>query len=255
MSFFRKLFLFCLFVLFSNGCTFLPLRKDDFFTVEKIMIDPGHGGTDPGGVGTELKEKDIVLDLGLKLAHLLKKKFKVYLTRQKDIFIPLPERSQLANQKKVDLFISLHINAAPYKRDRRGIETYIFNLEGTDEEAVKLAKRENRSESEVLDFILKDLRKNSDNPYSLRLAHCLQSRLVKELGWPDRGVKTAPFFVLSQTEMPAVLLEIGFITHPEEQSLLKKDEVRQKAARAIYKGILDYLEEIKKMKRQYAMRK
>ncbi|MDI9479016.1 MAG: N-acetylmuramoyl-L-alanine amidase [Bacillota bacterium] len=178
-----------------------------------IVLDPGHGGSDPGAIGAGgLKEKDVNLDIAKRVYRLLKENTgaQVYLTRDTDRFISLAERSSQANKLGADLFISIHINAAENGRER-GIETYAYHN----------ASRENWA-----------------------LAWYLQEQLVKELGLLDRGIKAGNFHVIRETRMNSVLLEIGFISDAREEALLAKTSTRERAAQAIYAGIINYYQNI-----------
>jgi N-acetylmuramoyl-L-alanine amidase len=207
-----------------------------------VVIDPGHGGGDPGAVGRKrkLEEKDVTMAVGRSLAVLLRqRRIGAILTREKDIYIPLSERAEEANRQGADFFISIHVNAS-IKPDSHGIETYVFDLHATDAEAAELAKRENKGAEDILAVILKDLRKRADEPYSLVAARCVQEQLVRRLRWEDRGVKRAPFFVISRTQMPAILVEIGFISNSKEERSLGVSRFRRKIARALADAITEY---------------
>ena len=213
-----------------------------------IVIDPGHGGKDTGAIGCNgLYEKNVVLDVGLRLRKIIKKHFKckVVMTRDKDVFIPLDERPAIAVQNDADLFISIHANAS---RDpsAHGIETYLLNLT-KDRNIMEVAERENMTELKSmgpLEAILKDLILDSKRDDSLRLAHCVQSCLISDLHKYDvknKGVKQGPFLVLYGASMPSILTEVGFITNPREEARLASPEYRQLIARAIFDGIRKYL--------------
>lgn len=223
----------------------------------KIVIDAGHGGHDPGAVGpSNLYEKDIVLDIALKLKKILKADpfNEVYLTREKDVFIPLEERTAIANKKNADLFVSIHANASP-RRSARGIETYLLNWTD-DEEALKVAARENaislkkmkamNKEMNDVDTILSGLMRENKRDESIKLAHYIQKSLVSGLynshgDVTDLGVKQALFYVLFGAKMPSVLVEVSFISNPEEESLLSQDSYRMHIAEAIADGLNVYL--------------
>src|SRR3990172_2893384 len=218
--------------------------------VNTIVVDPGHGGKDPGAVGKNgLKEKDVTL----KLARMLREKLtqdagaKIILPRDSDVFIPLEERTAIANSKDADLFVSIHINASP-RRAATGIETYILNL-SNNEEARRVAARENatstRSVSD-LEFILNDLIKTAKTNDSARLATVVQDNLVMKLkqkfdGIKSHGVKGAPFYVLIGTKMPAILVEVSFISNPEEEKRLRDEAYLQEVVNGIAAGILNYM--------------
>jgi N-acetylmuramoyl-L-alanine amidase len=230
-----------------------PLRSAE----KIIVIDPGHGGHDPGAIGPDkLCEKDVVLDIALKLKKILSSDpdIKVYLTRDKDVFIPLEERTAIANSKNADLFVSIHANAST-SRDAKGIETYFLNW--TDnEEAIKVAARENqislknmkkmKKDNDVLDIMLGDLMRENKRDKSLLLANYIQTTLVHDLSKDYRGVvdlntKWAPFYVLFGARMPSVLVEVSFISNPREEKLLSKDAYRKSLAESIADGIGKYM--------------
>ncbi len=228
----------------------LSLAQQLGLGVRRIIIDPGHGGKDPGAMAFGLKEKDIVLKVARQTASILRSRYdyEVILTRDRDIFLPLEERTAIANTKKGDLFVSIHVNAHQ-KRSAAGMETFYLNL-ATNTEAMRVAARENATSthniSELQD-ILTDLMKNSRIQESSRLARYVQNNLVEGLQRDnyrvrDLGVKQAPFYVLIGAEMPAVLAEISFITNPEEARLLRRDSYLRDVARQIAAGIAAYVE-------------
>ncbi|MDA8432608.1 MAG: N-acetylmuramoyl-L-alanine amidase [Nitrospiraceae bacterium] len=224
---------------------------------KRIVIDPGHGGHDPGAVGPKkLYEKDVVLDIALKLKKLLSgnPNFEVYLTRDSDVFIPLEQRTAIANSKHADLFVSIHANASPH-RDAKGIETYFLNWTN-DEEAMKVAARENQislkrmqkmqRERDVLNVMLDDLKRDNKRDESMALAHSIQDTLAGALQKDyshtvDLGVKWAPFYVLFGAQMPSVLVEVSFISNPVEEKLLSRDGYRGVLAKSIASGITKYM--------------
>lgn len=214
-----------------------------------IVIDPGHGGKDPGAIGwMGIKEKDVVLEVGKRLKTKLEKnpQFKVIMTRTTDIFIPLEERTAIANTNKADLFISIHANAS-HNKEKSGIETYFLNFT-SDEEALNVAARENaatRKELNDLQIILNDLILTSKINESSFLAGCVQDSLYKGLSEhyekvKNLGVKGGPFYVLVNARMPSILIEISFITHKEEGKRLSEDDYLEQISSSIYSGILRY---------------
>ncbi len=224
------------------------------FEIKTIVIDPGHGGKDPGASSRRgLREKDIVLDVALRLKTLLQRelKKKVIMTRSEDVFVSLKDRTELANRKKADLFISIHVNAAP-KQHVKGIEIYLLGR-ATDEGAIATAARENAtSEAAALNFqelILNDLERDFTSNASLELAHHTQEALIKHLipRYPTTalGVKQAPFFVLAHTDMPAILAEISFLSNKIEEKRLRTKRYRQQVAEALYTGIKAYIQSLK----------
>ena len=220
--------------------------------IKRVVIDPGHGGKDPGTLYGRLKEKDIVLDIARRTAKELKKRLgcQVLLTRNSDRFIPLEARTAYANTKDADLFVSIHINAAPSSR-LRGIETFFLNL-ASDESSMRTAALENattkRSISD-LQVILNDLMLNSKINESNRLARAVQGKVLSTLrtrySVRDLKVKQAPFYVLIGARMPAVLIETGFITNSTNRKRLAGTRYRQMVAEGIARGIKNYAEQLK----------
>jgi N-acetylmuramoyl-L-alanine amidase len=226
--------------------------------VTTIVLDPGHGGHDPGAVGPSgLYEKDVVLDIALKLKKILSKNnnFKILLTREKDVFIPLVERTAFANSKNADLFISIHVNAST-KKTARGIETYLLNWTN-DEESIRVAARENaisikkmkaqtnKFKSEV-SVILSDLMRDNKRDESIKLANYVQGSIVSTLGEnyndiKSNGVKNALFYVLFGAKMPSVLAEVSFISNPVEERLLRKEDYREYIAKAMADSVDTYV--------------
>ncbi len=218
--------------------------------IGRIVIDPGHGGHDTGTIGpTGLREKDVVLDVGLRLKKLLEEKTgaEVIMTRSDDTFIPLEERTAIANEKNADLFISIHANAS---RDRsaRGIETYFLNFT-SNPDALEVAARENATSQESV-HQLQDLIKKialtekieESQEFATQVQREVSTRLKKLTGaQKDRGVKKAPFVVLIGANMPSILAEISFLTNPRDERLLRKPEHREKIAEALYTGIAHYV--------------
>jgi N-acetylmuramoyl-L-alanine amidase len=216
--------------------------------VRKIVIDPGHGGKDagtstPGG----LAEKEVTLDIGIRLRHLLEQAaFEVVMTRDKDEAVPLRQRTAMANAQGADLFVSIHLNWIDGGQ-ARGMETYYL---GPTEDPVllQLAAQENRDSGysladfrKLLDYIYLSVRRDE----SRRLAESVQRTLVTALrrkrpALVNRGVKTAPFAVLAGTEMPAILAEVACLSHPEEAHLLATPQYRQDIAQALLEGIRAY---------------
>ncbi len=224
--------------------------------IRTVVIDPGHGGKDPGAVGRKgLKEKDINLSVGLKLGKILEKKqgMKVIYTRTKDKFVPLNKRTQLANSKKADLFISIHTNASK-KRAVRGIETYFLNWTNEDQ-AMKVAARENgvplwkmKKQQGGMQMILQDLARSNKKEEAMKLAYNVQNAMVNDLKKDyrrikDHGVKFALFYVLVGAEMPSILVEIAFISNREEEKRLANNKYRDRVAAAIAKGVKAYISE------------
>lgn len=216
-----------------------------------VVIDPGHGGSQPGAIGPSgLKEKDVVLDIGLKVTKMLQNEgFTVYMTREKDIDVPLESRPLVALQKKADVFVSIHINSALQKGSptARGVESYVLNSRYIGASAKDVADRENKAsqyhdyEDNILNQIIADLEESASIGFSLDLADIVQRKLVQNTGLESRGVKQAPFIVLKGVNMAAVLVEVGFISNPNEEKLLNTSEFREKIAQALSQSIKEYV--------------
>lgn len=215
--------------------------------IRTIVIDPGHGGKDPGAVYNGLKEKDIVLEISKYLYEYLKadSDLNIHLTRDRDIFIPLEERTAIANKLKADIFVSIHANAAKNKA-ATGLETFVFNVTN-DRAALEVAALENQATTKSisdLQGILKDILKYSKLEESVSLAGSVQSCLVKSVNATSKqnlGVKQAPFYVLVGATMPAILVETGFLSNNGDASKLKSSAYRKKVAKGIYDGIKEYI--------------
>jgi N-acetylmuramoyl-L-alanine amidase len=226
----------------------------------RIVIDAGHGGHDPGAVGPQkLYEKDVVLDVALKVRKFLMKdpQNEVFLTRETDVFIPLEQRTAFANRKNADLFVSIHANASP-NRMAKGIETYLLNWTD-DEEANKVAARENKislrkmkamnKQFDILDVIKTDLMRENKRDESVKLANYIQKSLISNIEdcnehLHDLGVKQALFYVLFGANMPSVLAEISFISNPDEEKLLSKESYKTDIAKSIVDGINAYFKSV-----------
>jgi N-acetylmuramoyl-L-alanine amidase len=219
--------------------------------VTRVVIDPGHGGHDQGTEGPRgLLEKDLVLDVAQRVGALIEDRMgaEVIYTRNDDTYVPLERRTALANEKKADLFLSIHANSSDVP-SVAGIETFYLSLTGA-KHAMDVAGRENASSEnsifELPDVIEKIIRTKSDKAAeSKEFATNVQAALyafdVRNVPTSkDRGVKTAPFIVLIGAEMPSILAEIGFLTNPREEALLKKPDYRQKLAEALYRGVSRY---------------
>jgi len=227
----------------------LPTLAEQFgLGVKTIVIDPGHGGKDPGARGVNgLQEKDVVLKVAKKVAAILEKEtaFKVLLTRDRDVYLPLEERTAIANTKEADLFVSIHANSAP-NIHASGVETYFLSL-ATSREEMQAAARENAaSSSQISDLqkILQDLMQNSKIEESARLAGSVQGELANGLNRnyavKNLGVKKAPFIVLIGAQMPAILTEIAFLSNKEEVRRLQDDRYLEAIARHIAAGVRQY---------------
>ncbi len=229
-------------------------KKPLISKIRRIVVDPGHGGHDPGAVGARgVQEKDVVLAIGLKLRDLLKEELglDVVMTRSTDIFIPLEERTAIANKVGADLFVSVHANAAP-NRGAAGIETYYLNLAKTDKVA-QLAAKENGTSLEkvsVLQAILFDLMANYKLNDSAHLADEVQKFLHKKLraGYSDvknLGVKQGPFYVLVGASMPSILVETAFLSNATEETRLSDTAYQVMVSEGILDGIRNYISSLK----------
>lgn len=232
-------------------------KPEIHFMKRRIILDPGHGGHDPGAVGPrKLYEKNVVLDIALRLKKILSDDplNEVLLTRDRDIFIPLEERTAFANRNNADLFVSIHANASP-RREAKGIETYLLNWTD-DEEAIRVAARENaislkkmramNMQMDIVDVIKSDLIRENKRDESIKLANYIQRSLISNLDGNSRqtinlGVKQALFYVLFGAKMPSVLVEVSFISNPDEERLLSSDAYRNEIARGIAKGLHSYI--------------
>ena len=214
--------------------------------VKTIVIDPGHGGKDPGAVSQKRREKHIVLSLSQTLRDILTKKgYNVRLTRETDVFLPLRKRTQFATSQKADLFISIHTNAST-ARSAAGIETYYLAL-ASDESARRTAMRENAGAEynmKELDALVGRILKESKSTESRRLAELIQAQLASGKQVKNRGVKHAPFVVLIGTKVPAVLVEVGFISNPAEGKKLTTKAYQHQLATAIAAGIEQYIKNL-----------
>jgi N-acetylmuramoyl-L-alanine amidase len=218
--------------------------------VGRIVLDPGHGGHDTGTVGPEgLREKDLVLDVAQRLGRLIETRMgsEVIFTRSDDTFVPLERRTEIANEAKADLFLSIHANSSPL-RSAAGVETYYLNFT-TSRSALELASRENSgAQMSVYDLqgllqkiALKDKVEES-REFASRVQTALYTLSAKstDARSKDRGVKKAPFVVLIGASMPSVLAEIGFVSNARDESVMRREEYRERTAEALYKGISSY---------------
>jgi N-acetylmuramoyl-L-alanine amidase len=222
--------------------------------ISRIVIDAGHGGHDTGTIGPHgLMEKDLCLDVALRLGRLIEDKLpgaEVVYTRKDDTFIPLEQRTATANDMKADLFISIHANSS-HNHSARGVETYYLNF-ATSEDSMEVATRENAlSQTSLHDLqdIIKKIARNEKIEESKELASDIQDSLSQRLqtvsqSQKNRGVKKAPFVVLIGANMPSVLSEISFISNPSDEKLLRKGDQRQRVADGLYHGIAAYLDSL-----------
>ena len=221
------------------------LTREFGLTAKTIVIDPGHGGKDPGALGSgTLQEKGIVLSISHKLREILTERgYTVFMTRDTNHFIPLKERTEFATQHKADLFLSIHANAAESSR-ANGIETYYLDVTSTDKAAQKIAAQENANSGysiQELETLLKGLIRESKSEDSKRLARHVQQALVQTTGAVNRGVKHARFVVLIGTKVPAILIETGFVSNPVEGRKLATTAYQYKIATAIAQGVDRFL--------------
>ena len=241
--------LFATFSLLAWGQTPKPKATPALPPRLKVMVDPGHGGDDGGAKGPKgLREKAAALEIGKAVAAKLEASgFEAAFTREDDTFIPLWDRAKAANAQGVDLFISLHLNAARAK-SARGSEVYFLSLGKGDDEDVAAAENAGAgaapgSPDSVVASILDDLAQKAFLQDSERLAVAIQGQLNRLAGIKERGVKQAPFIVLRGAAMPAVLVEVAFISNPKEEQKLKDAAFRAKVADAITLGVRRYFAE------------
>ena len=223
--------------------------------IQRVVIDPGHGGKDPGCIGIQHKllEKNIVLDVSLRLKALLESLgLEVIMTRETDIYLPPETRNVIANQKQADLFISVHANA---NRNRKlsGVETFYLNL-SQDPTVIETAARENATSTKNIGQMRETIKKilqNTKIPESKELAQTIQKNLVHTLsqkysGVRDLGVKRGPFWVLIGAEVPSVLVEISYLSNPAEEEKLRDPQYLERVALGIYQGIIAYKSSLEK---------
>ena len=225
--------------------------------INRIVIDAGHGGYDTGTIGpTGLMEKDLCLDVALRLGKLIEQKLpgaEVVYTRSDDAFIPLEDRTRIANEAKADLFVSIHANSSP-DHAARGVETYYLNLKGSAD-AMEVAARENATSQEGihdLEDMVKKIARTEKIDESREFAEDVQESLSKRLqrtAKPERnrGVRKAPFVVLIGADMPSILTEISFLSNPSDEKLLKQPSHRQQIADGVFQGVAAYLQSLNSM--------
>jgi N-acetylmuramoyl-L-alanine amidase len=259
MFFYPYIFLCTLFlILLQTGIA--HAQNDQGSVLKKVVIDPGHGGRDPGALGTKSKEKDIVLDIGLKVGKMIREKFKdveVIYTRDRDVFIELDKRGDIANKAHAHLFISIHANANK-KKTPYGAETFVMGTSKSSEN-MEVAKRENEvilieddysTRYEGFDpnspesYILFSLMQSSYLNQSLGFAAELQNQFKNSAKRYNRGVKQANFLVLWKTAMPSVLIEVGFISNLEEEKFMSSAAGKEKLATSIFQAFCSYKSKI-----------
>ena len=224
--------------------------------VHRIVIDPGHGGKDPGTVNRLLgmQEKDVTLDVGKRLNAILNehKELEVILTRPRDDYVPLEERAAIANSNQGDIFISIHTNSAP-RREARGVESYYLNVTA-DPWAMEVAAQENamsRKSMAEMRTILNQILQNSKISESKILSQFVQDSMIANLkrkydAIDDLGVKKGPFYVLLGAEMPSALVEVSFLSNRDEARRLSAPEYRQCVAAGLYLGIINFIQSLGK---------
>ena len=218
--------------------------------VGRVVLDPGHGGHDTGTIGPQgLREKDLVLDIAQRLGRLIQEKMgsEVIYTRSDDTFVPLERRTEIANEAKADLFLSIHANSSPL-RTAAGVETFYLNFT-TSKSALEVAARENAG-SRMTVYELQDLlqkialkdKVEESREFASRVQSALYTLSARssDARSKDRGVKKAPFVVLIGASMPSVLAEIGFISNAHDESIMRREDYRQRTAEALYKGLSGY---------------
>ena len=221
--------------------------------LSRVVIDAGHGGHDTGTIGpTGYTEKELVLDVALRLKDLLEKELgaEVVMTRTDDVFIPLEARTAIANQQEADLFISIHANSSKV-RSVRGVETFFLNLP-SNREALEIASRENAASQKAiheLQDVVKQIMLTDKVDESRELARQIQKSMAarKDSG-SNRGVKQAPFVVLIGANMPSILAEVGFISNPQEEKSIKTPQYRQQIAESLFEGVRSYSETLSGVK-------
>jgi N-acetylmuramoyl-L-alanine amidase len=228
-----------------------------------VVLDPGHGGDQDGALSPDgLKEKDLTLQLAQRIGAALKRRgVRTVLTRAGDLTVPLANRAAIANGIRADLFVSVHLNSMPTAETRQrtsGIETYFMSADASDARATAVAARENADRlageeaadpSDPVAAILSDLADADSLSGASRLAYRLHERLVAALGAEDHGVKQAPFYVLAGARMPAVLLELGFISHPADAQRLTSRPYQERIAEAVADGVAAYRQETRRARR------
>ena len=224
------------------------------FTIKTIVLDPGHGGNDPGAIGrrSHSKEKDLTLRLAGKLKTILEGAgIRVIMTRDSDIFIPLPKRSEIANRSGADLFISIHINASR-TRSLRGFECYYLStatddnarvLEALENSTLKISDTASAETSRRLDKTLWDMTLTENRLESAQLAGSICGSIDESFTMGNRGIRTARFYVLKHTDIPAVLVEAGYVSNKYEELKLKDPEFLDKIAESVADGVLKYKRE------------
>lgn len=238
----------------------LPAQNNIKKTISTVVIDPGHGGQDPGAITKKVREKDIVLAIALKVGEYIKKNLpdvNVIYTRKTDIFIPLEQRAQIANKNQADLFISIHANKTDHPAPH-GVETFAMGLSRVDQN-LEVAKKENAAilyednyeekyqgydPNSAESFIIFSYVQNTYLHQSLDFANTIQHEFTNSANRTNRGVKQAGFLVLWKTAMPGVLIETGFISNPDEEKYLTSENGQMQIANSIYRAFKNYKQKI-----------
>ena len=249
---YNKYIIIIIFSLFTNHFALAQENPK----IRTVVIDPGHGGKDSGTIGKYGYEKDLVLDVGLKVGHYIEKYIpdvKVVYTRSTDVFVELRNRAKIANKNNADLFISIHANGVD-NPNPNGTETFVMGLDKSDKNFA-VVKKENSvilQEDNYQDqygsfnpnspesYIALTLFQNAHLSQSLRLAQLVEGQFTKRVGRKSRGVKQAPFWVLWTNKSPSILIELGFISNPEEGKFLSTEQGRDYMASAIYRAFKQY---------------
>lgn len=250
---------FLIIVLAAGATSKVMPQSNEGYKVKRVVIDPGHGGKDPGGIGTgryKATESDVVLKVGLQLRDYINEflpEVEVIMTRDTDVFLKLIERTQIANDAEADLFISLHCNTVNDKR-AYGSETFVLGMHKT-EDNLEVAKRENKvifleenyeENYEGFDprspesMIALSMMQSEFLHQSISVAGLIQEQFRERVGRRDRGVKQAGYWVISRTIMPSVLVELGFLTHPKEEDFLNSEQGVTYMASALFRAFRDY---------------
>jgi N-acetylmuramoyl-L-alanine amidase len=258
-----KRFLFLLMVCCLGPIHLWAQKAEQPYRMKTVVIDPGHGGNDPGNLGTgryKHKEKDISLDIALRVGGYIKESFpeiKVIYTRDKDVFIGLNERADVANKADADLFLSIHCNAAK-NPEAMGVETFALGLHRNDEN-LAVAMKENQAifleddyqtkyegfdPSSPESIIALTIMQSAFLEQSLKISSYIQQQFKERVGRKDRGVKQAGFLVLRRTTMPSILIELGFLTNKQEEDFLNSEEGKSFMASAIFRGFKEYKEKV-----------
>ena len=252
MNISKHLIIFILLVLWYQT----PVFSQEDHSIKTVVIDAGHGGKDPGCIGKYGYEKNIALDVALKTGHYIEQYIpgvKVIYTRKTDVFVELYRRAEIANKANADLFISIHVNTASNPK-AYGTETHVMGLDKTAKN-LAVVKKENSvilqednyqeqygsfNPNSPESYIIFSLYQNIHLKQSLRLAQLVQEQFKKRVGRKDRGVKQAPFYVLWKNKSPSILIELGFLSNPEEGKFLSTEKGRDYLASAIYRAFKQY---------------